>query len=307
MDRRNHSRRQPLMRPNARGFTLVELLVVIAIIGVLVALLLPAVQAARAAARRVQCTNNLKQIGLAILNYESQLKELPPVFRTAPDHNLFAYTLPQMEMTTVFARYDIEKSWSHRDNWQAITTTLPLVACPDTPVPESLPQETEQVSRILLRDFGPLKHSDYAGCTEINATAKNTLGPRITPRIYYRSILQNVPVDIREVTDGMSNTWMLFEDAGRPDKWKADGKHPGLVTGGPWADHEQYFHVHDVCGAEQMMNCHNDNEIFSFHQGGCNFLYGDGYVRFVQESIAAEAFVSLFTRDDGDVVSEMGG
>src|SRR3954449_8651134 len=99
-----------MVRPPRHGFTLVELLVVIAIIGVLVALLLPAVQAARESARRMQCQNNLKQIGLALLNYESSHKALPAGYLsdidasgndTGPGWGWAALILPQMEETTV--------------------------------------------------------------------------------------------------------------------------------------------------------------------------------------------------------------
>src|SRR5688572_6911655 len=123
-----------------RGFTLVELLVVIAIIGILVALLLPAIQAAREAARRIQCTNNMKQIGLAILNYESAKKELPLAYTpnypstqlsglcsTAgvgfrnPDnklaeHFVLTFILPYMEQQTIYDRIDLKKHWHDTTN-----------------------------------------------------------------------------------------------------------------------------------------------------------------------------------------------
>ena len=70
-----------------------------------------------------------------------------------------------------------------------------------------------------------------------------------------------------------------------------------------WADHRGYFCIHALCNGEQLMNCNNLNEIYSFHPGGCNFLYGDGAVRFHPEDIDPEVFVSLFTMAAGDVVS----
>ncbi|MCH2115778.1 MAG: DUF1559 domain-containing protein [Pirellulales bacterium] len=101
-----------LERPRAGGFTLVELLVVIAIIGVLVALLLPAVQAAREAARRAQCTNNLKQMGVAIHNYASAHKdELPPGNTGAALPGLFAYILPYLEEASVYGQLELDTSF----------------------------------------------------------------------------------------------------------------------------------------------------------------------------------------------------
>ena len=77
-----------------------------------------------------------------------------------------------------------------------------------------------------------------------------------------------------------------------------------VATGRNWADHQSFFDVHETCGETQMMNCTNDNEIYSFHVGGCNFTMGDGSVRLVQESIDPEVFVSLFTRAGNDVVGQ---
>src|SRR6188508_1512552 len=97
-----------MKRSRLRGFTLVELLVVIAIIGILVALLLPAVQAAREAGRRAQCANNLKQIGLGLLNYEQQQKSFPPggLRSGIYGHSWWVRVMPYLEETAVDARFD---------------------------------------------------------------------------------------------------------------------------------------------------------------------------------------------------------
>ncbi len=110
------SRQSSALSGARRGFTLVELLVVIAIIGVLVALLLPAVQAAREAARRIQCTNNMKQLGLAVLNYESAKKELPPAYTVKPKHNYVAFILPYIEQGPLAGQYNLKKDWNDAGN-----------------------------------------------------------------------------------------------------------------------------------------------------------------------------------------------
>src|SRR4051794_6931160 len=125
-----------------RGFTLVELLVVIAIIGILVALLLPAIQAAREAARRSQCVNNLKQITLATLNYETAKKQLPVLYtflnphtkNDFPAHGVHIWILPYMEYQAVYDQYDFTKLWSNFvNNEKAAGTNIPDFICPSSP------------------------------------------------------------------------------------------------------------------------------------------------------------------------------
>src|SRR6516165_10281498 len=122
-----------------RGFTLIELLVVIAIIAILIALLVPAVQKVRAAAARTQCLNNLKQLGLAMHNYESTNKAFPPG-RTTGDtvaypkkHSWSAFVLPSIEQGTVFNLYNVKVHWDDPTNNKAIQTQLALFNCPTTP------------------------------------------------------------------------------------------------------------------------------------------------------------------------------
>jgi prepilin-type N-terminal cleavage/methylation domain-containing protein len=323
------------------GFTLVELLVVIAIIGVLVALLLPAIQAARAAARRMTCTNNLKQIGVAILNYENALKFLPSAYTnkvqyasthyvnfelgfTQPDvpeysdyasirsHNILPLLLPYMEQQGLASAYSLDRHWYDQRNDAARNSPLPLVICPETP---PRVKEIDEYVAAAGRNVKGQPH-DYTAVPYVTGTAQNILYSRIQRRTRWLGMLQPVKTKIKDVTDGMSNTWMFFESAGRPDSYRNHQLiESGYVSGAGWADLESYFWVHNVgsdtanppkwtCGTEQMMNCHNNNEIFSFHIGGCQFLSGDGAVHYVRDEISGEAFISLFSRDEDDIVTQ---
>jgi len=277
------------------AFTLVELLVVIAIIGVLIALLLPAVQAAREAARRMQCTNNLKQIGLALHNYEGSYGVFPPAYGRRPAHNMLTFILPYLEQRPVYDRYCWDVDWDDPANHAATRVDIALFVCPSTPGKRSYV-------------------SDYATCEYIPDTQDRRdmiSSGRLTARRSWDGLFEKgdpgedyAPANpIAAVEDGLSSTFMLFEDAGRPIEYQ-EGKATGRtnVSGSRWADKDAEFWIHSVCHGSQIINCSNSNEIYSFHPGGANFLYGDGSVHFQPETIDPETFVTLFTRAAGDVV-----
>jgi prepilin-type N-terminal cleavage/methylation domain-containing protein/prepilin-type processing-associated H-X9-DG protein len=312
-----------------RAFTLVELLVVIAIIGVLVALLLPAVQAAREAARRAQCTNNMKQLGLAILNYESAKRVLPPSHTTAPRHNFVAYILPYMEQSALAAQFDLKKHWDFAtpvaddiDNSKiANATPISTMRCPTTPNVETrLASGADYAIAIKMSNSTGKAKRTLLGMaskpiTLRAADSEDPDGPWSSVlRVRFDAVGKYDPIKISQVEDGMSNSFMVFEDAGRPEKFD-EFKNPvggetkvesvdGSATGRNWADWQSFFDVHELCGGTQMMNCMNDNEIYSFHTGACNFTMGDGSVKYVQENIDPEVYISLFTRAGGDVVGQ---
>ena len=317
----------------SRGFTLVELLVVIAIIGVLVALLLPAIQAAREAARRAQCNNQMKQIGLAILNYESGKKVLPPAWkkkfsRPNPEQGeqgMWPFLLPYFEQTSLGSRWNFKEDWNETDggdtsNAKVALNSIDFLKCPTTPDSPSLRpncidyavcsafvydrtnaalalNQLVAGSTPMVKERG-MDRDYWKGLLNVHYTA---VVPTITgpPRITH----EYTPVKIQHVTDGMSNTIMIVECAARPDSWKNNTLvAEGTVSGSGWAAELSFFDIHDQCGGGQMINCHNNNEIFSFHSGMANFVFGDGSVRPLQQSINPDVFVSLFTRAADDVV-----
>lgn len=299
-----------------RGFTLVELLVVITIIGILLTLLLPAVQSIRAAARRIQCENNMKQLGLATLSYESTLNLFPPAYtpffraseaeqEIVKRHNVITFILPYIEQQAVYDRYDFSHHWrnphlAEDPNADATNTDIPLLICPSGPTPEA------RKSVVPFYEHGM---SDYAVNVIVQKGAHDTLVDRnqIQPRRNTNNlygILRSRSVNADFVPDGLSNTFLLHECVGRPFDYRYDGQGNFTITGAGWADQAAYYIVHPPGNdCLQMMNCNNNNETFSLHPNGANFLYGDASVRFHQETIDSDTFVSLFTASESDVIS----
>jgi len=272
--------------PRRRAFTLVELLVVIAIIGVLIALLLPAIQAARESARRSQCSNNFKQMGLGILNYENVHKQFPlPYVKKPKKHAFLVHVLPYLELHNVYKQYRFDVDWSDKNNKAVVETDIAAFVCPCAPT-------------------GRKYISDYAPCLSIKDPPQKPLltAKVITKRTNWDGLFHdNKKGDgpgvtrIADVIDGLSNTFMLFEDAGRPLKYDGRRRVSGTISGSQWADFDNRYHVDNLCGGSRLQNCNNNNETYSFHPSGCNYLYGDGSVHFISDLITAETYVSLFT------------
>ena len=302
------SRRLP-----TRGFTLVELLVVITIISILVALLLPAVQSARESARRMQCTNHMKQIGIAILNYESAHGEYPPAytdFWTTPGngfhtrHHVLSWLLPHLEQENIYNLMDFDYHYNDTENEPATENKISFYECP------SAPRRTDE----FTGDYTVAHHIDRPYHDALLAaslieTRRPPGGNNTSLEDRLKGLLRTEGSTSAMAKDGLSNTFMMIEDAGRPARWE-EGRlvpTPASSNGSRWADPAAYIVIRESantnCGLTTVINCTNNNEIYSFHPGGAVFLYGDGSVHFHSTSIDIGVFISLVTRDGRDIVS----
>lgn len=187
-------------KKNVPGFTLVELLVVIAIIGILIGMLLPAVQAVREAARRAACSNNMRQLGLSVFNYESAFLELPPGVVDNDDdlgdalHAGFVFLLPFVEQRNIYDQYDFNVDWKTSPNVELLVNRISVLLCP------SNDSGVEQDGGI---NGAPL---DYALC-------KGPLAYLHNQQLNVGMFDVNSENSLASVTDGTSNTFMLGEAA----------------------------------------------------------------------------------------------
>jgi prepilin-type N-terminal cleavage/methylation domain-containing protein/prepilin-type processing-associated H-X9-DG protein len=300
-------------RPSA--FTLIELLLVLAIIGVLIGLLLPAVQRVRAAANRTDCSNNLKQIGLACHQHHNTYGRFPPgwVYApfTVPQGNIveggagtFTFLLPFLEQEALARIYRWDKRPQGPENQPVAATQLKILQCPSAE-PDRWVTAVEDPGNYSYGGRGAC--GDYGGVREID-TRLVALG-LVDPAANYQGVLTlNYLTRFADITDGASQTLLVTECAGRPRLWRAGRPVGGVyASGGVWVSGTLIFGQGSTSdGATKpgpcAINCTNDREVYSFHPGGANAVFADGSVHFLQSTLDIRIFARLVTRAGEEVV-----
>ncbi|MDR1959835.1 MAG: DUF1559 domain-containing protein [Planctomycetaceae bacterium] len=279
---------------NIRAFTLVELLVVIAIIGILIALLLPAVQAAREAARRMQCTNNLKQIGIGLHNYHDTHKVLPPGAIVLPQvlknltsgngaHGWGTLTLilPYVEQAALFeqiggGRLTLEEAYADENIRPLLRSKINSYVCPSdaeysdpndliSPLPDG--HGFGRTNYIAIRGF-----FSYGGIGTTGTAETPIKNVSINTGIFPA----NVRYNFASITDGLSNTFAFGE------RTSAYG-----CSAGWWVGAHGAGALDNITGiVRTKLNEFNQRPgLSSLHVSGANFLFGDGSVHFISETI----------------------
>jgi len=288
-----------------RGFTLVELLVVIAIIGILMSLLLPAVQAAREAARRIECANNLKQMGLALQNYHDSYKSFPSGF-VFPNKTFWSgLLLQQMEEVPLYDTLNFSAAWTAPPNSTACATLLSVYRCPSSTAPEHLTAQG-------IDDRVPC---NYLACSSGTAPLESGPDP-LVGRTYSDGVFfLNSHIRMADIIDGTSSTVAIGEalfdfDIQGPDHtgtiqvvdhWyigteEGRGNEVSESMGTTAAKINAFFDPNEFIDSRELC-------FASRHPGGAQVVFADGHVAFNAETIDLTIWGGLGTRAGGETVS----
>lgn len=310
-----------VIRSQVIGFTIIELLVVVVVIGILLAILLPAIGGLREHARQSTCNNNMRQLGLAIRNFEAQQKKLPPARTYGHDkygnHNVLMFILPYMELDYISDNIDLMANWNSSSNESIAKQYVHSFICPSAPYrdPDDNYDVTDYTAAYKidstiydeLKGFGYGKDtSDIESKEELKKIEDNEIAA-----LEEGLLGNNQLLPISAIRDGLENTIMLVERAGLPYKYERGERQPknytsrmrwaGFTT--PFKIDEMYFDPSSGGGGSgwKIINQKNSQEIYSFHPEGAMLLYGDGTAKFVSEDLDPGVFANLFTRDGREV------
>lgn len=298
----------------ARGFTLVELLVVIAIIGILIGMLLPAVQQVREAARRIQCGNNVRQIGLALMNYESANMRFPSGWTTVSDFQPLeepgwgwsAEILPFIEQNNVFAQINRTVSIDDPMHHDVIQITIPVYMCPSDPseelqnldvhIEEDDHDDDDDHHRIAFIHGDDEHEHDELWASRSNYSGVFGSGSlEDFPGRGNGAFFANSKLALSEFRDGLSNTIIVAERTNEHGPISWIGMIPELEAAAA-----------RIVGAADhpLSDDHGHLEDFgSNHPGGINLVLGDGSTHFLNENVSFGVYQALATRAGGEVVN----
>jgi prepilin-type processing-associated H-X9-DG protein/prepilin-type N-terminal cleavage/methylation domain-containing protein len=299
------------MKKQRCAFTLIELLVVIGIIALLIALLLPAVQSAREAARRAQCVNSLKQIGLALQNYHGTFQNFPPgyvsIFDAAgndsgPGWGWAAMTLPQLELKPMFDAINFSTPIEAPSNQSTRVLLIGGYLCPSDSVQLTWLATKRDVRGVPTQSICQVPTANYVGVF-------GTSDPGIDgDGVFFR----NSNTGLRDIIDGSSQTMIVGERSQRLGQATWVGSVTGAVLFPVDNDGIGYPRVEDAPG---MVLGHAGgrygpgnpgaevNQFYSRHPGGVNFLFADGHVAFLKTTLSNTTFRALATRAGGETIS----
>ena len=292
------------------GFTLVELLVVITIIGILISLLLPAVQAAREAARRMQCSNNLKQLALGLHVYHEASGSFPPAgFYTGSTLAWNTAILPYIEQGNLYDQLDHAGPYTSEANRRVALHRVAVFLCPSFATDRSVLHSKfgQTADRIDGQDTYTAHYQGILGPVGTNpATGKDYPLLNVGQHGGFATggtMLHDRGVSIAEIRDGTSNTYLLGELS-----WDGSGVYRSWVRGTnvneshrPSASAKNVKYALGLFGYEVFSFLFNDASFGSMHPGGAHFAHADGSVHFVSESINIGVYKAMASRAGGEV------